>query len=63
MNILFLRRLCLALGVNTPLPKPVKAVSQPRNAKAVQPEPSVAPLSAPARQKSRKSAKKDAADV
>lgn len=63
MNILFLRRLCLALGVNTPLPKPVKAVSQPRNAKAPQPEQSVDPLSAPARQKPRKSAKKAAADV
>lgn len=63
MNILFLRRLCLALGVNTPLPRPVKVVSQSRNAKAVQPEPNVTPLSAPARQKPRKSAKKAAADV
>lgn len=63
MNILFLRRLCLALGVNTPLPRPVKVVSQSRNAKAVQLEQSVEPLSAPARQKPRKSAKKAATDV
>lgn len=63
MNILFLRRLCLALGVNTPLPRPVKVVSQSRDAKAVQLEQSVEPLSAPARQKPRKSAKKAAADV
>lgn len=63
MNILFLRRLCLALGVNTPLPRPVKVVSQSRNAKVVQLEQSVEPLSAPARQKPRKSAKKAAADV